>query len=186
MRGSIEAMEIVLEANRRCGKKEYDQALPLCEQVISSYPETGAVPPALRLKGDILVRLKRRDEARSAYLGALQKLGTTSRSSRLFRDTRLELRALLMERLSTRLRQGEPVPAAEWNELREVCLAIVNEDGWISGRTRGYLTLAGMYSWKGEPQQSLAAAQEVMRVCQDYPGSFKGQLAWTRKGVKGG
>jgi len=178
-----QAIALVRQAGDLQVNEDYNQALQLCDQVITSYPETAATWSALNLKAYILAnKLNRPEQAQAVYGSICEKLGTTARRSRLFCDARVNLRGLLLRHLQDKQRKGEPVSDQAWNELRDLCQEIVAQDTWLFGRVYGHLGLTEMYSSKGERELALAAAEELIRVYQqgdrDNWSRFKPQLAW--------
>jgi len=178
-----QAIALVRQAGDLQVNEDYNQALQLCDQVITSYPETAATWAALDLKGHILAdKLKRPEQARAVFELILSRLGLACRRCRLVQDTRLHLRRLLLDRLQGKHGPAKPGSDPEWDNLRELCRQIIAQDPWAFGRVYGHLTLIEVHFAKGEPARALAAAQELIYIYEqgdkeDWK-ALKAHIAW--------
>ena len=166
-------------------KQHHDEAaLTLADQILTRYPDTAAVIPALRTRALILWRNSRYDESRAAYSEILRRVAPVAPHSQLIRTAEYRLAWLdscrLLKELIQRRRSGKAVPSQRWQEVRALCAEVIEKDPDPRERTQARAMIIESFVWQGHFEQAVAEADQFLA---EYAGKrklsrFKRQIAW--------
>jgi len=154
------------------------EPLPLFDQVIDQYPETGAAFSAMFQKAELLWHLDKREDMCAVYekMQAILKQQPYSEKVRLMlrtMDSRVgwQHAAQLFRELRPALIKREAVPPDRWDRLRvlcEQCWANTDDPGL---RIESHLVwLQGLY-WQHDDAATLEAANEFFALCEREPSA---------------
>ncbi|MHC4444379.1 MAG: hypothetical protein ACYTF1_23785 [Planctomycetota bacterium] len=136
------------QAGAILAQRKANDALLVYDQAINNYPGTTAALRCLRVKGDVLKRAHKYDEAIEVYVELLSKIPQAANLSLFCQKTREQYRETLFYRLDRKLKNDEPITVAEADLLRTLNLQAAQEDPRVSGRigsAQQNLAYAGLY-----------------------------------------
>lgn len=96
-----------------------DDTLERLDQIITGYPGTSAALRALEMRGRVLKRHERFEEAEVAFTTLMEQLGGEAAfRARLYQTARIQLAETQIKRLRARQLDKERVSPQEWDDLR--------------------------------------------------------------------
>ena len=170
-------------------KAKSPEPLPLFDQVINEYPETGAAFSAMSQKAELLWHLDEYEEMCACYgkLREILKQQLYSEKVRLmFRTMDSRVGWYRVAQLSRELEQavvgGKTVPAERWDRLRTLCETWGHNTDDPADRAESKVVVIESLYCQQRFEEALSVIEALLQASaknEDDPG-FRRPLAWAR------